>query len=41
MKTNKLQEIDHCIFINKEKAIIDRLIAHLFATPTKQINRDA
>jgi hypothetical protein len=39
MKPNKTQEIDQCIFIIREKAImIDRDIAHLFGIPTKRIN---
>ncbi len=39
MKPNKTQEIDQCIFIIREKAImIDRDIAHLFRIPTKRIN---
>jgi hypothetical protein len=39
MKPNKQQEIDQCIFIIRERAImIDRDIAHLFGIPTKRIN---
>jgi len=39
MKPSKQREIDQCIFIFREKAImIDRDIAHLFGIPTKRIN---